>query len=87
MRFASAYHALLSVAEAVFLVLAIAALGMDLWRTSKEFRVTPRHSSRTRARCESSHLNGDQPKPYEGYVIRVMTPWGASPAPGPVAGH
>lgn len=38
MRFASTYHAVLSVAEAVFLVLAIAALGWDLWRTSKEFR-------------------------------------------------
>ena len=38
MRFASAYHALLSAAETVFLVLAIAALGLDIWRTSKEFR-------------------------------------------------
>ena len=38
MRFASAYHALLSVAEAAFLVLAIVALGCDIWRTSKEFR-------------------------------------------------
>ena len=38
MRFASAYHALLSVAEAAFLVLAIVALGWDIWRTSKEFR-------------------------------------------------
>jgi len=37
MRFASAYHALLSVAEAAFLLLAIAALGLDLWRTSKDF--------------------------------------------------
>jgi len=38
MRFASAYHALLSVAEAAFLLLAIVALGLDLWRTSKDFR-------------------------------------------------
>ena len=38
MRFASAYHALLSVAETAFLVFAIAALGLDLWRTSKDFR-------------------------------------------------
>jgi hypothetical protein len=45
------------------------------------------HSSRTRARCESSHLSGDQPQSYEDYVIPVMTPWSASPAPGPVARH
>lgn len=38
MRFASAYHALLSVAEAVFLLLAIVALTLDIWRTNKEFR-------------------------------------------------
>jgi hypothetical protein len=38
MRFASAYHALLSVAEAAFLLLAIAALGLDIWRTSRDFR-------------------------------------------------
>ena len=37
MRFASAYHALLSVAEAAFLLLAIVALGLNLWRTSKDF--------------------------------------------------
>jgi hypothetical protein len=35
---ASAWHGLLSVAEAAFLLLAIAALGLDIWRTSKEFR-------------------------------------------------
>jgi hypothetical protein len=45
---ASAYHALLSVAEAAFLVLAIAALGLDIWRTTREFS----HSSRAGARCE-----------------------------------
>jgi len=37
-RFASTYHALLCVVEAVFLVFVIAALGLDLWRTSKDFR-------------------------------------------------
>ena len=37
MRFASAYHALLSVAEVAFLLLAIAALGLDIWRTTREF--------------------------------------------------
>ena len=35
---ASAYHGLLCVAETVFIAAAIAALGLDIWRTSKEFR-------------------------------------------------
>lgn len=35
---ASAWHGLLCVVEAVFLVFAIVALGLDLWRTSKDFR-------------------------------------------------
>ena len=54
MRFASAYHALLSVAEAAFLLLAIAALGLDIWRTTREFRVTPRARARD-ARSRRRH--------------------------------
>ena len=45
----------------------------------------PGRISQTRAGLKRP--NGDQPKPYEGYVIPVMTPWSASPAPGPVAQH
>ena len=49
-----------------------------------------RDASRKRhpyARAGLKRPNGDQPKPYEGYVIPVTTPWSASPAPGPVAQH
>lgn len=35
---ASVHHAVLCGVEVVFLVLAIAALGLDIWRTNKEFR-------------------------------------------------
>lgn len=38
MRFASAYHALLCAVETVFIVAAIVALTLDIWRTNKEFR-------------------------------------------------
>ena len=35
---ASAWHGLLCVVETVFIIAAITALGMDIWRTSRDFR-------------------------------------------------